>query len=206
MSGGRLREGQVEDRELMARFYGCEPAPFDRLTERWWRRLFGYFYAQGLPAEEAEDAALETLVGLYSTKDRLVFRLDQPLEPFLLGIARRIALRAWDRVRRRMPELPIEEADQVGGEDPTEAWLEREALLALVYRLNQQERFYMLNCCKHGFGTRTHGEIAALLGVTDARVSQISKSALARLRDWSEVPAALPERDVRRVREGEHAA
>src|SRR3989442_15223402 len=91
---------ELTDAELMARFYGGESSAFSAIAERWWPRLQGFFRKMGFDASTAEDLAQDTLVKLFLTKEKLSFDLGQPLEPFLLTVARNRAIEEW---RHRKP-------------------------------------------------------------------------------------------------------
>jgi RNA polymerase sigma factor (sigma-70 family) len=180
------RVGPVEelgDGELMACFYALSEAAFGVLTERWWNRLFGFFRRLGFCNEDAEDLTQETLVKLYQTRETLGFDVRQPLEPFLLTVARRLAIREWRRRRPERQTVPLMEAEDVVSEEPA---LRRELvddLFLCIWKLPQPQQIYILLCAKHGLGDRSHTEIGTILGKWPAQLTQISQRARANLRE-----------------------
>jgi RNA polymerase sigma factor (sigma-70 family) len=172
----------ASDGQLMARFYGCEAAAFEQLQHRWWRRLFRFFRKKGFSADDAEDGSMETLVRLCVTKDAMSFDVRQPLAPFLFRIAANLAIQEYRRRGRTPPIVPLEEVDAACGL-PEPLSLSAEEILAAIRELDHQEQAYLLHCSRHGIGDLSHGEIARLLGVSPARVSQISHRALGHLRE-----------------------
>lgn len=172
-----------DDRELMTRFYGCGEEAFDLLAERWWPRLFGFFRRMGFSSEEGEDLAQETLIRLYQTKERRSFDLSQPLEPFLLTVARNLAVREWRGRRPHRETVPLIEALDW---EPDETGLPAtmvEDLFLCIWALPEQQRVYVLLSEKCGLGELSHNEIAAILGKWPAQITRISQRAREHLRN-----------------------
>jgi RNA polymerase sigma factor (sigma-70 family) len=166
----------------MAAFYGGDPCAFDALTDRWWRRLLGFFHRLGFAPEDAEDLAQETLLRLHLTRETLGFDVRQPLARFLLKVAHNLAIERWRKVRRRPPPLNLDE--ELVPLDPP-AGLSAQMLLDLFHcieRLPDVDQRYILLCGKHGLGDCDHLEIAAVLERSAARVTQISQRALGSLK------------------------
>jgi DNA-directed RNA polymerase specialized sigma24 family protein len=182
------RGGGMDDGQLMARFYEGDPAAFDVLTERWWSRLFGYFRRRGFTEETAEDLALEALVQLFLTRERMSFDVERPLGPFLFRAAYHLAIREWRAAASRPSLLPLQEIDVPQHSSLPSAMLEE--LTCCIYALPEPELTYVLLCGRHGIGDLEHQEIAATLERSPARVSQISRSALDRLRACLEAKEA----------------
>jgi RNA polymerase sigma factor (sigma-70 family) len=175
--------GCETDSELMGRFYQRDEAAFSALTERWWPRLFGYFRRFSFLNEDAEDLAQEVLVKLYLTRERQSFDVMEPLQPFLLAIARNLAIREW---RGRKPDrtaVPLLEAvDVAGSTDAVPAELGADLFLC-IWNLPEQQQHYVLLCGKHGLGELSHNEIATILGKWPAQLTQISQQARSNLRE-----------------------
>jgi RNA polymerase sigma factor (sigma-70 family) len=174
-------DAEVSDAELMAQFYRCHAPAFDTLTERWWRRMFGFFTRLGFSRDAAADLTQETVIKLYGTKETMSFDPRQPLAPFLMTIARRLAIRDWRRQGSRPPDVSLRAAEAVAAPDPA-ADSVHDDLLHCVGQLPELERTYIVLCGKHGLGECSHNEIAELLGKWPAQVTGISQRARARMR------------------------
>ncbi len=175
---------EPSDQELMGLFYNASESAFDTLSDRWWRRLYGFFRRHGFTSEEAEDLAQETLVRLYLTREKRTYDLCQPLEPFLLTMARRMAINAWRRKQPAARLLPLDEACDVPcGERAglTEAALED--LFRCIWALPEQLRTYVLLSERYGVGDLSHNEIAAVMGKWPAQITRISQRSLEMLRE-----------------------
>lgn len=170
------------DQELMTAFFGCSEAAFQKLAERWWPRLFGYFRRLGAGSEDAEDLAVQTLMKLYLMKESRRFDLSRPLAPFLFTAAKRVYI-AWLRELDREPKTePLFEKLPLaanGGEPHPEL---SASLLQCVQALPEPEQLYVMMCGRHGLGDLSHNEIAETLDKWPAQVTQISKRARALLK------------------------
>jgi len=175
---------ELSDSELVARFYGCSAAAFDELVERWWKRLIGFFSHRGFPAEDAEDLALQTLVKLAATKETLDgprFNTSRPVAPFLLTIARNLAIQRWRS--REAPVTNLEECAEVAqppGDSLPEGTLHD--LLQCIDALPELERTYVLLCGKHGLGDMSHTEIGQHLDRWPAQITELSQRTRSRLK------------------------
>ncbi|MCC2673042.1 MAG: hypothetical protein K0Q72_5514 [Armatimonadetes bacterium] len=175
------RAGEL-DRALMAQFYACSEAAFEKLSDRWWPRLMSFFRNQGFGNEDAEDLTLDVLVRLYVTKEKLAFDLSQPLAPFLFTIARRRAIARWRELKREPPQRPLEEGLNVAAEAEPRSDLPAD-LLECLEQLPEPERTYVTLCERHGLGDLSHNDIATVLNKWPAQVTQISKRARSALRE-----------------------
>lgn len=189
-------EDEPRDEELMARFYACRSQAFDEVTRRWWKRLFGYFRRYNFSYETCEDLALKALVRLAATKDavrtRGRFDVRRPLAPFLLTIARNLAIEEIRKGGPGKPDPEGRESDWPSAEAPpafTDQFLID--LYACIDGLSEAERTYILLCGKHGLGDMSHTEIGNLLGKWPAQITGLSRRALAQLE------AALKEKGYR---------
>jgi len=171
------------DEELVGSFYDGDAEAFNVLTRRWWKRLIGYFHRLGFGAEDAEDLAVETLVRLHGTRERLGFDSRHPLEPFLFKCAYNLAIEAWrKRSRRAVPYLFGETVADRDGLPPRLSEAILEDLYLCIERLPELAQQYLFLCGKHGLGDCDHLRIAAILERSPARVTQISRRALRDLR------------------------
>jgi RNA polymerase sigma factor (sigma-70 family) len=179
---GRGRPQPESDSGLMAEFYGCSEAAFERLADRWWPRLFAFFRKLGFGNEDAEDLVMDSLVRLFTTKERQQFDTSQELAPFLFTIARRLAVGAW-RKRAAGRDVPWDEdLPLVTGAREPESELEAD-LLACVWQLPEAELTYVVLCGKHGLGELSHNEIAEMLDKWPPQITHLSKRALAALKE-----------------------
>ena len=173
----------VSDGELMSRFYNGDTTAFDDITERWWKRLFGFFRKRGLSAEDSEECALETLIKLFLTRETLSFDSQQPLGPFLFRTAYHLSIQEWRQKQRRGQSLSwLDGFDDRAAPGPLPRST-MEDLSLCIRSLPEPEQTYLLLCRKHGVGELEHQEIAEVLERSPARVTQISQSAIRRMRE-----------------------
>jgi RNA polymerase sigma factor (sigma-70 family) len=174
---------EASDGDLMARFYDGDATAFDALSERWWKRLFGFFRKRGFSPEDCEDAVMESLIRLFLTKETMSFDVTQPLAPFLFRTAYNLSIQEWRHQQRVGASIAwLDELDDRGAQGPLPRSVLEELSLC-IQTLPEPEQTYLLLCRKHGVGDLEHQEIAAVLDRSPARVTQISQSALCRMRD-----------------------
>lgn len=176
---------RVSESELVARLRGGERAAFRALYDRHWREVLGLL-RRLLPADDVADAAQETFVRLHRGLQRS-FDPSAALRPYLLQIARNVAIECLRRLEQRARVAPLD------GELPDARLPEHAALLserdALIHRglqaLTPELRAALLLRYSHGL---TQVEIAAAQGCSERTVRN-------RLRD----AAQLLERELRRL-------
>jgi RNA polymerase sigma factor (sigma-70 family) len=167
------------DEELVDRFYAGEEVAFSLLMERWRLRLTRVYSGRNLRREEVEDLIQEVAVRLYLTRERLSIDTSRTVAPYILAVARNLAMRmtlpkrsdelidryfAQSRVVHRTPEGLLQE------------------LIEAFEQLPELEQNYLLLCKQHGLGDLSHGEIAARLGKSPQYITLVSHRTLAHLR------------------------
>lgn len=163
-----------QDDDLLAARVGRQrPDPFDVLFERHWARLRTYCLGILGSADEAQDAAQETMVRAYK---RLWRTSDvPPVKPLLYAIARNVCI---DRLReRRRVGVQVEEhhLPAVAGTDEIAARRGRVSLLVADLRaLSERQRTALV--LREACGL-SHQEIAQTLETTAPRVKSLISEA-----------------------------
>jgi RNA polymerase sigma-70 factor (ECF subfamily) len=176
-------EGRPEDTELFARAQRGNISAFEEIVQRYQQVAFRTAYVITGSAADAEDAAQEAFVKAYQALGR--FRTGAEPRPWLLRI---VANEARNRVRsagrRQQLELRVAMGFRPGDAAPSPeaaavAAEEREKLLALVNRLNDDDRQVIAS---RYFLDLSGQETAVALDIPEGTVKSRLSRALGRLR------------------------
>jgi RNA polymerase sigma-70 factor (ECF subfamily) len=132
-------------------------------------RVFNYFCYRAFDRATAEDLTSTTFEKAWRARGR--YRKDRAaVSTWLLAIARNVGI---DHLRRRRPEVPLEDEAASDGETPESAALRQadlRRLRALLGALPERER--ELLALKYGAGA-TNRAIAKLTGLSESNVGTI---------------------------------
>jgi RNA polymerase sigma factor (sigma-70 family) len=176
------------DEELASRAARGDASAFEALVLRYQRPLINFAYRMLGNADDAADAAQQTLVQAYVHLPRA--RLDLPFRPWLYRIARNQCI---DRLRdRRAIALPDDEendgssvAELVPDPDPLpDELLEREDLQRLLAAaIGELPERYRAVVTMRYVTDLTFAEIGQALGIPENTVKTFFQRAKARLRE-----------------------
>ncbi len=146
----------AEDTALVAAFVAGEPAAFDRLYDRYAKRVYGYARALTGSQTDAEDLTQETFVAALHSLEHWNRRAG------LLTYLLTVAMRRWRDERRRRSRRATEVAEPInetatGGDPVFNTVLMRE----LIAALEPERRAAFLCAAQAGL---THAETAQVLG------------------------------------------
>lgn len=179
-----LPEENRSDEELLCEFFAGKETAFEFLAERWRGRLWGLFLRRGFRGQDVEDLVQEVIIRLYVTRDNAEFDPGQPLDGYVLRMARNLALNKLRGDREDPVGLP-----DVGSDDPERTLVARQTardITDCLVRLDEEARTVLLTCGKHGLGSRSHREIADLWNKWPSQVSALCASSRALLRSCLE--------------------
>jgi RNA polymerase sigma-70 factor (ECF subfamily) len=161
-----LRQPDVAPEVVAAAQAGDERA-FARIVEHYQRSVFGLAYRMTQDAARAEDLAQEVFLRVWRKLD--LFRLEEPLRPWLLRLATNVCLNALKK--RQLPTLSARADDELGPREPVAKTptapelAERRELLALLERTiaGLPEEYRLVVTLRHVDGL-AYEEIAESLG------------------------------------------
>lgn len=168
-------EADLEDDDrLMIRYREGDARAFERLYERWERRVYGFCLRYLGDRDLAADAFQETFRRLVEGRDR--YEPRGRFAAWLFTLARRASVELL-RARSDREETPLEEAGSgavaghaaVGAASPEKEALDRSEIGRLLGRLPPAQREALLLAKGYGFA---YAEIAAMVGATEAAVKQ----------------------------------
>jgi RNA polymerase sigma-70 factor (ECF subfamily) len=177
---GRTAGGSAAQDVELARRAARDPDAFTELYHRYLPGVYRYHLARTGHVQEAEDLAAQTF--LTALESLTSFRGQGSFASWLFGIA---SHKLADHYRRRRPELPLEEAEDLHSPAPLpeEAALRRleMARVAQVLRLISPERAEALVLCF--FGGLSLTEAAQSVGKSEAAVKMLVHRGLCDLQE-----------------------
>jgi len=181
------------DAHLMQCVQADEPGAFEKLVERYQRRLLGFLYRQVDSRDDAEELAQEVFLRVYRTRQS--YRAQSRFSTWLFAIAKNLA-RNIQRSQHRKPIVhlydrdadlwQLQPAEQIfhASADPPERRLEREELAMVVRRavagLKRRQRLVIL---LNNFEGKGYEDIARCMGLTPQAVKSLLWRARTNLRE-----------------------
>ena len=142
---------------------------FETAYEQYWRSVYRYAVAWTTDQGAAEEIAQEVFLRLWKSRARIDW--SNPVLPWLLVAARRLATDRFRRLRRQLRRPIVTELTM--DEGPRARWLDVQSAFAT---LSPQERAAIVSVTVLGL---TSAEVATTLGVSPGAVrSAISRARL----------------------------
>jgi RNA polymerase sigma-70 factor (ECF subfamily) len=167
MAGAPAQE-DPEDDDLVRAWRGGDDGAFSALVERHGPRLHGFLLYLLRDPAAAEDAWSETFIRLVRARDR--YQANGTFRAWLYTVARRCALdqqrsrRRWLRLASRMGEADPPERLQVPADDALEERERKDAVVAALGRLTEEQRAALLLTYRQGLNSSEVGEVLGLTG------------------------------------------
>lgn len=178
--------------ELLARLRtSSEPTAWQHYTERYRPMLVAFGRGAGLPADDAEDVAQQTLMAFFDAlRAGRYDREKGRLRSWLFGIARH-TLHGWQRKHRREPAAPGNQTrrlEQAAADDDLSGMWEREWQLAVTRHCLETVRREVEPATFLAFQLMVHKEwtaarVAAHMGIKEAAVFGARQRVVRRLRE-----------------------
>lgn len=175
---------------------GSEEA-FAALYERYYQRLYRYCRSMLRNGADAEDALQSTFAGAYVALAE--GRRDAPMRPWLYRIAYNESV---STLRRRRPEAPLVEANELAGVSVEERTSERARLALLVADLGELAERQRGALVMRELSGLSHEEIAVALGVGVGAAKQTIFEARQSLAEFAQGRAMACEDICRAVSDG----
>ncbi len=182
-----MREREVPDELLMARYAEGDADAFDQLFGRYEPRAYAYFLKRTGSPERSQDLYQELFLRIHRARDR--YDAQRPFAPWLFQIAQRLLVDDHRRAYRAY-EVPIEDperqSEQAGSEELAS---ERELLGQALDTLSAEERYVLVSSKLEGVA---YPELARQLGKSVEAVRKTASRTLQRLRAAAILSASLP--------------
>lgn len=169
----------AEEAQWMAEFVRTrDRVLFERLFDRYRRRMVTYAYKFVRRRDRAEELAQDVFIRVYTCK---TYRPDAPFRAWLYQVATRVCL---NEVRRReysvkLEALDREPADSVGPDGALEGAQLSQRLMQRLAELPEKQRAAFVMCRFEGL---SHEEISKALEVSNSSTKSLIHRALEALR------------------------
>lgn len=172
------------DAPLVCELKEEKPGAFEKLFQRYWRRVLGLALAHLPDTAEAEDCALETFADL--ARGIKNFRGDSKLSTYIYRVTLNHIKKHRRALARRLPTLPLENCpeDAATTPGPEEELRTQRALEALYNDINRLPETQRQPLILRHILELPLDEVAEILGTSRAVVAMRINRALKKLRRW----------------------
>jgi RNA polymerase sigma factor (sigma-70 family) len=172
---------KLSDERLARMIARGSTSAFSALYERYHQQLYRYCRSLLRSHQDAEDALQATFAGVFTALSE--GRRDAPMRPWLYRIAHNESVSV---LRRRRPELTLEERHEALAPSAAESVAERQRLQQLLNDLSELSERQRAALVMKELSGLSHAEIAAALGVELGAAKQTVFEARRSLAEFSE--------------------